>query len=276
MLNLARIKLVGRILPLLPRFRRFADGAVLLLCGALLLWSLGACFVIGFRIAAPVMAAALAGCLLAWRWGFFRACLRKAYGNKAGRVLILASAALIGAGALVFAAASAMMVHAARYLPHNPGTVIVLGCQVRGEAPSLMLTRRMEAALAHLRENPESVGVLSGGQGPGEWITEAECMRRFFVTHGIAEDRLYLEDRSTSTLENIRFSMAIIEDHGLPRDVAIATDGFHQFRAQRFARQSGLRPGAVSAKTPFGVLPFYWVREVAAIIRWIPELFFAV
>ena len=107
--------------------------------------------------------------------------------------------------------------------------------------------------------------LLSCGQGPGEDITEAECMRRWLVARGISGDRLALEEQSTSTLENIRLSKNVIEENGLSTNVAIATDGFHQHRAQTFAEREGMASGAVSASTPWYVFPFYWFREAVAI-----------
>jgi len=61
------------------------------------------------------------------------------------------------------------------------------------------------------------------------------------------------------------FSKAIIEEHGLSRNIAVATNGFHQYRTQSFAKDAGLTPGAVPARTPVYTLPFYWLREIAAI-----------
>lgn len=76
--------------------------------------------------------------------------------------------------------------------------------------------------------------VLSGGQGPGEAITEAECMRRALVRRGVDESRLYPEERSTSTQENLRYSRAILEELGVDpaRRVAIVTSDFHLCRAR--------------------------------------------
>jgi uncharacterized SAM-binding protein YcdF (DUF218 family) len=90
-------------------------------------------------------------------------------------------------------------------------------------------------------------------------------MRRFLVNNGIANDRLFVEGYSTSTLENIEFSSRIIEEQDLPRNVVITTDGFHQFRAQSFARDVGLNPSALPSTTPITSLPYYWLREIAAI-----------
>lgn len=112
--------------------------------------------------------------------------------------------------------------------------VIVLGAGVNGETPSLTLRTRIDAAAAYLEEHPDVPVVLSGGQGPGEAITEAECMRRALVRRGVDESRLYPEERSTSTQENLRYSRAILEELGVDpaRRVAIITSDFHLCRAR--------------------------------------------
>jgi uncharacterized SAM-binding protein YcdF (DUF218 family) len=112
--------------------------------------------------------------------------------------------------------------------------VIVLGAGVNGETPSLTLRTRIDAAAAYLEEYPDVPVVLSGGQGPGEAITEAECMRRALVRRGADESRLYPEERSTSTQENLRYSRAILEELGVDpaQRVAIVTSDFHLCRAR--------------------------------------------
>lgn len=112
--------------------------------------------------------------------------------------------------------------------------VIVLGAGVNGETPSLTLRTRIDAAAAYLEEHPDVPVVLSGGQGPGEAITEAECMRRALVRRGVDESRLYPEERSASTQENLRYSRAILEELGVDpaQRVAIVTSDFHLCRAR--------------------------------------------
>ena len=112
--------------------------------------------------------------------------------------------------------------------------VIVLGAGVNGETPSLTLRTRIDAAAAYLEEHPDVPVVLSGGQGPGEALTEAECMRRALVRRGVDESRLYPEERSTSTQENLRYSRAILEELGVDpaQRVAIVTSDFHLCRAR--------------------------------------------
>ena len=70
-----------------------------------------------------------------------------------------------------------------------------------------------------------------------------------------------MEDKSTSTEENLRFSRDIIEKEGLYEDITIVTDGFHQLRADLLAKRQGMRAYNLSAETESWLLPTYWIRE---------------
>lgn len=130
----------------------------------------------------------------------------------------------------------------------------------------LMLRERIDAAYEFLYENPETVCVLSGGQGSDEDISEAQCMFNELVAAGISPTRLYIEDRSTSTKENLNYTGKIIELCGLKKDIAVVTNEFHEFRAKMLAEELRLGFSAVSAKTAAWLFPTYLVREWYAII----------
>lgn len=89
-------------------------------------------------------------------------------------------------------------------------TVMIFGCYVRGEEPGRTLTTRLDAALSLLKRYPNADCIVSGGQGSNEAISEAEAMRRYLVSRGIAEERIKLEDRSTNTSENLEYTFAIL------------------------------------------------------------------
>ena len=152
--------------------------------------------------------------------------------HRVGRIVL---GVLVCAGVIVFAVFEIPVVRDARTdTDAHPDAIIVLGAGVNGETPSLTLRTRIDAAAAYLEEHPDVPVVLSGGQGPGEAITEAECMRRALVRRGVDESRLYPEERSTSTQENLRYSRAILEELGVDpaQRVAIVTSDFHLCRAR--------------------------------------------
>ena len=142
--------------------------------------------------------------------------------------------------------------------------LIVLGAAVYGDRPSLTLVRRLEGALDYLNAYPESVAIVSGGMGPGETVTEAEAMRDWLLDNGVDEGRILLENRATSTRENLDFSFALIRERGDEPDgnVAIVSSAYHLYRAKSMARLQGVSAAGVAA--PWGypmVMLNYFIRE---------------
>lgn len=167
-------------------------------------------------------------------------------------------------------AESACMIRAACKSPASDATVVVLGCRVYGERASLSLQERLKAAYSYLNEHENAVCVLSGGQGKGENISEAECMYRYLVDMGIEPSRLYKEDKSTTTRENLSFSQQIIEENGLNPTIAIATSEYHEYRAGKIAESLGIEYAAIPARTAIWLFPTYYVRELYAILyEWV-------
>ncbi|MBQ9141885.1 MAG: YdcF family protein [Lachnospiraceae bacterium] len=165
---------------------------------------------------------------------------------------------------------SVLMIKGALNKPQGNETLIVLGCRVYGENPSLSLRERLDAAYKYLSVHPEAYCVVSGGQGTGEDISEAECMYRYLTDKGIDGDRIFKEDKSTSTRENIAFSMQVIAENELPAEIAIATSEYHQYRVSLIAKGLGVKNTAVSGKTAPWLFPTFYLRELYAILyEWV-------
>jgi uncharacterized SAM-binding protein YcdF (DUF218 family) len=98
-----------------------------------------------------------------------------------------------------------------------------LGAGLHGTTPSLSLTNRLAAALAFLEEHPDTVAIVSGGQGPGENMTEAEAMTIWLEARGIAPERIIGEPEATSTAENLENSFRIIRERGGDPDGNVAS-----------------------------------------------------
>ena len=146
--------------------------------------------------------------------------------------------------------------------------VIVLGAGVNGTVPSLILSERINRAYDYLTENPDVICIVSGGQGSGEDITEAKCMYNSLVAKGISPSRIWQEDKATSTRENIRFSLELIEEKtgARPGQAAIISNEFHLFRAGLFAGEQDLTMVGVPARTTwFSLRANYFLREIVAV-----------
>lgn len=116
----------------------------------------------------------------------------------------------------------------------------VLGCRVKGTVPTRALMSRCKAAFDYLTENKDSVAVLSGGQGADEDISEAECMYHILTEKGIDKTRLYIENASTSTEENLKFSSDVIDKNNLSKEIVICTSEYHIYRALMIAKKQAL------------------------------------
>ncbi len=147
--------------------------------------------------------------------------------------------------------------------------LIILGAGINGETLSLALYERLLVGLQYLKKYPDAQVVVSGGQGPGESITEAEAMRRFLVSKGVDESRILLENSSTSTMENFGFSKAIIEQKTGRRvyEITFITNSFHILRSRILAGRNGLKAYALSCKTPEQVIVQMYFREYFALIK---------
>ena len=191
--------------------------------------------------------------------------LGRVWSNSHGRILLCICGGLLVLCAVFAVAVSVGMVKAMCTAPKEESTVVILGCKVRGKSPSLMLQRRLDAAYEYLKDHPDVPVIVTGGQGADEEISEAQCMAEYLEGKGISSDRICLEDKSTDTRGNLTNAREFLEQNEWDRHITIVTDGFHQLRAALLAKDLGLGCDAISARTPWYVLPSYWVREWLAV-----------
>ncbi len=162
---------------------------------------------------------------------------------------------------------------AARYDPDKDHDfLIILGCGLKKDGtPSRILQSRIERAMEFAREQKEKTGkdlifITSGGKGSDERCSESASMKRYLVEHGIPEDRIIEEDRSTTTYENMVYSNEKIRETGIEGKIAYATSNYHVFRSGIFARRMKVRAVGVGAKTKWYFWPNAAVREFASLL----------
>lgn len=146
--------------------------------------------------------------------------------------------------------------------------LIVLGAGVNGTTPSLSLRERINAAYDYLTAHPQVTAIVSGGQGSGEDITEAQCMQRELTAMGIDPARIWLEERSTSTLENLKYSLALIQEKTgtVPASAVVISSEYHLYRTSMIAGWLGLEAELVPAKTTYiAIRVNYYLREIFAV-----------
>ena len=185
------------------------------------------------------------------------------------RGLRIAAAIVLAAGIAVFGVIEAPIVAGARTdAPDDVEYLVGLGAGLHGDVPSLSLTDRLEGALAWLEAHPDCVAVVSGGQGPGETMTEGEAMGIWLEARGIDPSRIIVEDRATSTQENLEYSFALIRGRGGEPDgnCAIVTSEYHLYRAKALAARQGVECFGVAARTSWPTLMLnYFIREGFAV-----------
>ncbi len=146
--------------------------------------------------------------------------------------------------------------------------IVVLGAKVRHDAPSVALMERIRGAYDYMTEHPDVIAVVSGGQGPDEPMTEAQCMYEQLVAMGIDKDRIWLEDQASTTWANLNYSLDVIQARtgNRPTKLGIVSSEYHLLRAGMMAVDCGLDPVRIPAHTTHtSQLVNHLMREVAAV-----------
>ena len=192
--------------------------------------------------------------------------------SLAANILRSCLTGLVVLGVLAYAITLVPIFRAARGNPEaHCDYILVLGAKVNGTNPSLTLRERIDAAYDYLQAHPESIAVLSGGQGSDEGISEAQCMFNELTALGIDPARLWMEDQSTATKENLEYSLALIEEKtgARPQVLGLVSSEFHLYRAGLLAGDHGVAAVGIPAHTSWLTLQLnYYLREVAALWKY--------
>lgn len=166
---------------------------------------------------------------------------------------------------------TAVMVSAILQPAAEADTVIVLGCKVDRDGPSRMLRERLDAAYDYLQENTDAIVIVTGGQGSDEPEPEGTAMQKYLVNKGIDAGRIYVEDRSESTRENLINAAEIMQEHNLSSPALIVTNEFHVLRAQMIAHSMGMHASTLPARTAVFYFGPYFIRELYGVLS---QIFF--
>ena len=150
--------------------------------------------------------------------------------------------------------------------------LIVLGAGVQGTEPSEILRDRIDCAYQYLMDHPDVICIATGGKGSDEHISEARCIYGYLTAMGIDGDRIWMEERATSTIENFRYSIALIQDKtgAVPQRVTVLSNEFHLFRAGIMAKDCGLEADFVAAPTEKSLIRIsYTIREIFALWKYL-------
>lgn len=157
------------------------------------------------------------------------------YEGKRRPAWLKAVLALILAGVLAFCGLfGAVLWGAYDHIQGDPQIMVILGCQVKPWGPSILLQDRLDEALAYLEDHPDMTVVVSGGQGPDEHISEAQCMYDYLTEHGVDGEQILMEDQSHNTVQNLRYTVELLaaEGYDTTADILVVSNGFHLTRVR--------------------------------------------
>ena len=158
-------------------------------------------------------------------------------------LVILAIVAIVATGGKI-------MFHALDAEGTSPH-LIVLGTTVEGRQPSPMLEDRIEAAGKYMQAHPNAICVVSGAKQGDAEISEALCIYNGLRLMGIEHDRIIKEEKATNTIENIQYSLELLQKRlgRAPKKVGIVSSEFHLYRASMIAENFGVESFAIPAST---------------------------
>lgn len=149
--------------------------------------------------------------------------------------------------------------------------ILILGAGLINDKVTPLLAGRIDAGIRfydrqRTKKKHQPTIILCGGQGADEGISEAQAMKNYIESNYQNVYKIYLEDQSTTTLENIRFAEKIAQqkDHITSfkkKKIALATSDYHLLRAGKIARTIGIPAYGIGGKTRFYYIPTAFIRE---------------
>ncbi len=156
-------------------------------------------------------------------------------GRSRGRGWLTALLVLVILGLLAFGALEVYIgLHSRDRMAGDPQVMVIFGCQMRKDGPSILLRDRLDTALDYLEDHPDMKIVVTGGKGDDEHISEAQGMYDYLTARGVDGAQIFMEDKSRNTWQNINNTFALMEREGweLTDDVLLVSSGFHLARIE--------------------------------------------
>lgn len=202
-------------------------------------------------------------------------------GKSGAKKWLAALLALIIAGFLAFAALELVILRGAKgqdaQTGDGPEVMVVFGCHVNKDGPSIQLRERLDAALGYWREHPGVKVVVSGGKGDNEHMSEARCMHDYLIEHGVPEESVLMEDQSRNTHQNVLYTRRLLQstvDSGAweqPGRYVLVSSDFHLARIlMLWGRGFGTTSNAATVPAPVTNVPYrvqMLFREPLALVK---------
>ena len=162
-------------------------------------------------------------------------------------------------------------VMASKHTPdYDKDYIIILGCKINNDGTLTPLLRaRVDKAIEFAKEQKEKTGkdivfVPSGGKGKDEITSEAEAMKNYLISQGIKKKNILIEDKSTSTIENMKYSNSIIIKEKEKSKISFSTTNYHVFRSGVIANKCGIDCDGMGSKTKWYYYTNALIREFIA------------
>lgn len=170
--------------------------------------------------------------------------------------------------AITVAAASAVALFAFKEAKASKGNargekdyLLILGYRLENDEAAPALKMRCAKAAEYLTEHKNTVAIACGGiTGKTQTKSEAQVIKELLMANGIEEERILLEDKSTTTAENFYNAKKIIGDTDNAK-IALVSSERHLLRASVLAKKCGIEAETVAAPSPEGAKLTGYIKE---------------
>ena len=160
---------------------------------------------------------------------------------------------------------------AAKHVPsYDKDFIIILGSKINNDGTlTPLLKGRADRAIdfgnkQYEKTNKKIVYVPSGGKGNDEVMSEAKAIEKYLIEKGISKKQIIIEDKSTSTLENMKFSKSKIDEVKKDAKISFSTTNYHVFRSGVIANNQGIDCEGIGSKTKWYFYTNALIREFVA------------
>ncbi len=128
------------------------------------------------------------------------------------------------------------------------------------------LKRRLDRGIRYLNENPETIVIVSGGEGKVRISRRQKRWQNIWKIVGLMQTESAWKKNRRQHMKNLKKSLAFIDDERRDK-IGIVTNNFHIYRAVKLAKSIGYRKVyAITASSNLAVFPNYMVREFFAVL----------
>ena len=162
-------------------------------------------------------------------------------------------------------------IRASNHIPsYDKDFVIILGSKIRDDGSlTPLLKGRADKAIEfaknqYKKTKKKIIYIPSGGQGSDEVIADAEAIKNYLIAKGIDKKQIVIEDKSTSTIENMKFSKKKIDKINEKGNIVFSTTNYHVFRSGVIANEQGIECEGIGSKTKWYFYTNALIREFVA------------